>query len=169
VVLLGDAAPGVTGNRYTTYAFRAREPGDHGPAASARDKMTWALNWDLWSTVRWSDMGLLEPNGWPLLWNRLLVLSLTLFCTSSRYVSWRGGNRRDADRPPAGAATLARARCACCRLQRCLQRSRSSFGCRCRTVFQGRAAKQRDQITGSRIWRPGKTRRCRRSGISISM
>jgi hypothetical protein len=70
----------VTGNRYTTYAFALASLAVTG-LLQARDKMTWALNWDLWSTVRWSDMGLLEPNGWPLLWNRLLVLSLTLFCT----------------------------------------------------------------------------------------
>ena len=42
-------------------------------------KMSWVFNWDAWAVVQWSDFGIFELNRHPLLLNRLLVLSLTVF------------------------------------------------------------------------------------------
>ncbi len=65
-------------NRYGTYALALAALIVTGLLQS-RDKMNWVWNWDLWSTIRWSDMGLLEPNGWPLVLNRVLALLGSVF------------------------------------------------------------------------------------------
>jgi ABC-type transport system involved in multi-copper enzyme maturation permease subunit len=65
-------------NKYTTYGLALGVLILTG-VQQMRGKMNWVWNWDLWSVIRWSDMGLLEPNGWPLLLNRLLYLSAMVF------------------------------------------------------------------------------------------
>lgn len=40
--------------------------------------MTWLTNWDLWGTLRWSEMGLFELNLIPLIYNRCFILSLAV-------------------------------------------------------------------------------------------
>ena len=67
-----------TGNRYASYGLAAAALIVTG-WLQARGKMNWALNWDAWSAIRWSDLGFLEPNGLPLLLNRLLALALAAF------------------------------------------------------------------------------------------
>jgi ABC-type transport system involved in multi-copper enzyme maturation permease subunit len=67
----------VTRSRYVTYALAL------GAVALTaflqfRDKMSWAGNWNLWSAVRWSDIGPLEMDRTALVLNRLLAVSLTV-------------------------------------------------------------------------------------------
>jgi len=86
----------LTRNRYATYALALAALILTG-LAQARDKMNWVWNWNLWSTVRWSDMGLLEPNGWPLLLNRgMTVLGTVFFITLT--VQWMARCESDATR-----------------------------------------------------------------------
>ena len=44
--------------------------------------MNWVGNWDLWSSLRWSDMALFELDMTALVLNRFLVLGLTVFFTA---------------------------------------------------------------------------------------
>ncbi|HZM15501.1 MAG TPA: M1 family aminopeptidase [Candidatus Krumholzibacteria bacterium] len=67
-----------TGNRYASYGLAAAALIATG-WLQVRGKMNWVLNWDVWSAIRWSDLGFLEPNGLPLLLNRLLALGLAAF------------------------------------------------------------------------------------------
>jgi hypothetical protein len=66
----------LTRNRYTTY----------GVALAAliltgwlqlKGKMNWAANWDIWGSVRWSDLGLFEMDRSAIVVNRVLALALT--------------------------------------------------------------------------------------------
>lgn len=41
--------------------------------------MIWTFNWPLWGTLYWSDMGTFSLNGWALLVNRLLMVTLGIF------------------------------------------------------------------------------------------
>ncbi len=73
-VTLGYAA---TGNRFTTYGL--------GLAAlvvtglfQAKHRMNWVGNWDLWSTVRWTDLGVFELDRRALILNRLEALGFAL-------------------------------------------------------------------------------------------
>src|SRR5262249_53880212 len=68
----------VTRDRYATYALAIASLVVTG-LLQARSKMNWVWKWGLWSTVRWSGMGLLEPNGWALVLNRALAVSMTAF------------------------------------------------------------------------------------------
>lgn len=73
------AVVAITRNRYTTY----------GVALAAllltgylqyTNRTNWAGNWDLWNSLTWSDMGLFELDRRALIINRLVVMSLALFC-----------------------------------------------------------------------------------------
>jgi hypothetical protein len=75
------AAWTVLRNKYTTYAIALGILILTG-ILQVRDKMNWVWNWNLWSAAQWSDMGVLEPNGWPLFWNRLLYVGLAVLCTA---------------------------------------------------------------------------------------
>ena len=65
----------LTRERYSSYAI-----GIGALAVSfvllASGKTTWATNWSLWGTLRWSDMGAFELYRSDLILNRLLILSL---------------------------------------------------------------------------------------------
>jgi len=72
------AVQAVSGNRYLTYAFGLGALSLTG-YKQMTGKMTWVWNWDIWNTLNWSDFGVFELNRFPLLLNRLLVLSLIGF------------------------------------------------------------------------------------------
>jgi ABC-type Na+ efflux pump permease subunit len=83
----------ITRNRYTTYAVCLGALILTGYRQQI-DKMNWVGNWDIWSTLRWSDMGWLEMDRAALLLNRLMALGLTIFFTA---VAVRFFPRRDLD------------------------------------------------------------------------
>jgi hypothetical protein len=43
-----------------------------------KGKMSWALNWNLWSAVRWSDLGVFEVDRSAIVGNRVLALATTV-------------------------------------------------------------------------------------------
>ncbi len=59
-----------------------------------RGKMNWVGNWNIWSAVRWSDLGILEPNALPLLLNRIGYTSLAIFFIALAVKVWE---RREFD------------------------------------------------------------------------
>jgi ABC-type transport system involved in multi-copper enzyme maturation permease subunit len=71
----------VTRNRYGAYACALALLTLTGYLQLA-DKMNWAGNWDLWSTVRWSDIAPLELDRGALVVNRLAALSASVFFTA---------------------------------------------------------------------------------------
>lgn len=83
----------VTGNRYTTYALCLAALAFTG-YRQFTNQMNWVGNWDLWSAVRWSDMGLFEMDRSALVLNRVMVLGLAVFFTA---LAVRFFNRRDWD------------------------------------------------------------------------
>ena len=83
----------VTRSRYTTYGVCLGALIFTG-YRQFTDKMNWVGNWDVWSVLRWSDMGVLEMDRTALLLNRLLVLGLAVFFTA---VAVRFFPRRDPD------------------------------------------------------------------------
>jgi ABC-2 type transport system permease protein len=58
------------------------------------NQMNWVGNWDIWSAVHWTDMGVLEFDRMALILNRVMVLGLSVFFTIVA-VSWF--RRRDVD------------------------------------------------------------------------
>lgn len=66
-----------TGNRYTTYGLALASMALTG-WMQMRGKMTWVGNWDLWSTLGWSDLGTFELNRTALVLNRVAVLGLAV-------------------------------------------------------------------------------------------
>ncbi len=106
------AVVSITRNRYATYGIGLAAMSLTG-WAQLRNKMNWVFNWDLWSSIRWSDMGTFQIDRTALVLNRLLVLSLAGFfiVVAVRFVA-----RRDADpvriihrlRPAALGMTVAR-------------------------------------------------------------
>ena len=68
----------VVRNRYTTYALglSALLLTAYGFQSG---NITWVLNWPLWGTLRWSDMGTFPLNGEALFLNRLLMLAIGVF------------------------------------------------------------------------------------------
>jgi ABC-2 type transport system permease protein len=67
----------VTGNRYTTFAvglgvlfFTLYR--------QLTNQMNWVGNWVMWSSLRWSDMSVLELDRTAIILNRVLVLGLTV-------------------------------------------------------------------------------------------
>lgn len=69
------AVQATAGNRYTTYAVGLSVLILCG-WLQVTGRMNWAGNWNLWSAVLWSDMGVFELNREPLILNRLMALSL---------------------------------------------------------------------------------------------
>ncbi len=73
-----SASYAATGNRFGAYGL--------GLGAlmltgwfQVRGKMNWVANWDLWSSVRWSDMSVYEMDRLALVLNRCLALGLSVF------------------------------------------------------------------------------------------
>ncbi len=64
-----------TGNRYATYAVGFCALAYTGFRALT-GQISWAGNWPLWRSLRWSDMGFFEIDRTALLWNRIMVLGL---------------------------------------------------------------------------------------------
>ncbi|HZN56226.1 MAG TPA: hypothetical protein VFB67_12990 [Candidatus Polarisedimenticolaceae bacterium] len=87
------AVVSITRNRYATYAIGLLALMLTG-WAQFKDEMTWALNWDIWDAVRWSDMGPFELDRGALIMNRLMVLGLAAFFI---VLAVRFHGRRDAD------------------------------------------------------------------------
>lgn len=82
-----------TRNRYTTYAIGLGVLlGTY--ALQLLGKLTWTSNWNLWSSVLWSDFGALELDRTPLVLNRLFALALAVFFIA---VTVRFYPRRDPD------------------------------------------------------------------------
>jgi hypothetical protein len=83
----------ITGNRFGAYIL--------GLAAmiitgfyQARGRMSWTFNWDLWSSVRWSDLSLFELDRAALVLNRLMVVGLAAFFIA---LTLRMFTRRESD------------------------------------------------------------------------
>jgi ABC-2 type transport system permease protein len=72
------AVVAITRNRYAAYGVGLLALSLTG-WAQLRDEMNWVFNWDLWNSVRWSDMGPFQMDRPALVLNRLLVLSLAAF------------------------------------------------------------------------------------------
>ncbi len=83
----------MTRSRYSTYGLALAALIATG-WFQLRGEMNWVFNWNLWSTVRWSDMGPLELNRTALILNRVLVVSLSLLFTA---IAVRGFGRRERD------------------------------------------------------------------------
>ncbi len=67
----------ITRNRYTTYALALSALALTG-YRQLTGKMNWVGNWDLWGSLRWSDMELFELDMTALVLNRCMVLGLTI-------------------------------------------------------------------------------------------
>jgi hypothetical protein len=80
-------------SRYATYAVALATLVLFG-YGQFTDKLTWVSNWMLWSSLRWSDLGLFELDRGALLLNRLMVLGLALFLV---IVALRWYPRRERD------------------------------------------------------------------------
>ena len=65
-----------TRSRYTTYGIALAALILTG-WLQLKGKMNWALNWDLWGAVRWSDIGVFEVDRAAIVVNRILALALT--------------------------------------------------------------------------------------------
>jgi ABC-type transport system involved in multi-copper enzyme maturation permease subunit len=83
----------LTRSRYTTYAVGLAALIYTGYRQST-GQMSWVSNWDLWSALHWSDLGVFEVDRLALVLNRLLVLALAVFFTA---VAVRFFARRDLD------------------------------------------------------------------------
>src|SRR5207249_3812754 len=57
-------------------------------------QISWAGNWALWRSLRWSDLGFFETDRAALIWNRVMVLGLAVLFTA---VAVRLFGRRGAD------------------------------------------------------------------------
>jgi ABC-2 type transport system permease protein len=80
-------------NRYTTYAVCIGALIVTG-FCQITGHMNWTGNWNLWNTLRWSDMGTLELNRYALVLNRLMMIGLAAFFTSLAVTFY---NRRTPD------------------------------------------------------------------------
>lgn len=73
-VMLAFAA---TSNRFTTYGLGLAALVVTG-MLQTKHHMNWVGNWDLWSAVRWTDMGVFELDRTALVLNRIEILGLGL-------------------------------------------------------------------------------------------
>ncbi len=87
------AVVAITRNRYATYGIGLFALAISG-WAQFKGYMSWAINWNLWSALRWSDMGPYEMDRPALVLNRLMVVSLAVFFV---VVAVRFHARRDSD------------------------------------------------------------------------
>jgi ABC-2 type transport system permease protein len=83
----------ITRNRYTTYAIALGALAFTG-YRQLTGKMNWVGNWNLWGSLRWSDMAPFELDLVAVLMNRLMVLGLAIFFTA---LAVRLHPRREAD------------------------------------------------------------------------
>jgi ABC-type transport system involved in multi-copper enzyme maturation permease subunit len=83
----------VVGNRYATYPVALAVLAFTGFRALTR-QINWAGNWSLWGALRWSDLGFFETDRSALIWNRIMVLGLTVFFTvlAVRFFQRRGAD-----------------------------------------------------------------------------
>ncbi len=88
-----SAVQAVTANRYATYTVGLATMILSG-WAQARGKMNWVWNWDLWGTLRWSDIATFEYDRVPLVLNRALWLTVAVLFT---VLAVRGFERRERD------------------------------------------------------------------------
>jgi ABC-2 type transport system permease protein len=65
------------GNRYAAYSVALGVLIYTGFRALT-GQISWAANWPLWRSLRWSDLGFFETDRTALLWNRIMVLGLTV-------------------------------------------------------------------------------------------
>ncbi len=72
------AVQALTRNRYTTYAIALAALIFTGYRQGV-GKMNWVGNWDMWSTLQWSDMGVFEIDRVAILLNRLMWLGVAVF------------------------------------------------------------------------------------------
>ena len=70
-----------TGNRFTTYGLGLGVMVVTG-LMQTKKHINWVSNWDLWSAVRWTDMGLFELDRNALVLNRIEILGLALLFTA---------------------------------------------------------------------------------------
>jgi len=68
----------LTGSRFGTYILGLVAISVTG-FYQARGRMSWTFNWDLWGSVRWSDLSVLELDRGALVLNRVMVLGLAAF------------------------------------------------------------------------------------------
>jgi len=64
-------------------------------ALTLSGSMTWLTNWPLWGVLRWSDLGMFEPDRAALLLNRLTMIGLTGLLGTIALAAWP---RTEADR-----------------------------------------------------------------------
>jgi ABC-2 type transport system permease protein len=83
----------VSGNRIATYVIGLGAMSLTG-WFQARGKMNWVFNWDLWSTVRWSDISVFELDRTALVLNRVLAVGLAAFFI---VLTTRAFTRRESD------------------------------------------------------------------------
>ena len=81
------------GNRYGAYALALAVLSFTGFRALTGE-ISWAGNWPLWGSLRWSDLGFFETDRIALIWNRVMVLGLAVFFT---VIAVRFFGRRGAD------------------------------------------------------------------------
>lgn len=94
------AARAVAGGRFGAYGLALAVLCLTGFAA-IRGELTWATNWPLWGSVRWSDLGPFEVDRTVLLLNRLGALGLAAFFAALAV-------RLDGRRAPDSVSTLER-------------------------------------------------------------
>ena len=68
------------GNRYAAYSVALAALVYSGFRALTR-QISWAGNWPLWGSLRWSDIGFFETDRVALIWNRIMVLGLAVLFT----------------------------------------------------------------------------------------
>lgn len=68
------------GNRYASYSIAFALFAYSGFRALTR-QTSWAANWPMWGTFRWSDLGFFETDRTALVLNRVMVMGLALFFT----------------------------------------------------------------------------------------
>ena len=65
------------GNRYTAYGVALAVLIYTGFRALT-NQISWAFNWPLWRSLRWSDLGFFETDRVALIWNRVMALGLSV-------------------------------------------------------------------------------------------
>ncbi len=81
------------GDRYATYSV-ALAALIYSGFRALTGQISWAGNWALWRSLRWSDLGFFETDRAALIWNRVMVLGLAVLFTA---VAVRLFGRRGAD------------------------------------------------------------------------